>query len=231
MKLKAWLLCGLLVLSASVSAAIVEGKDYITIKKPIPALDANKVEVIEFFSFTCVHCKDLEPILRQHAKTFPSDVRVRSEHIVWDDTTLSLAKIQVAINATGTQNIVPPLVFDAVFNKRLNLADPAVFKDWIAKQKGFDTAKFLAAYESFGINAQAKKMGQMTIDYGIDSTPRIIVGGKYEVQVTQGFLAAMPVIDELIVKVRQERGLKAPSTKKAELPKSKGAAFARPASK
>lgn len=228
MKLKAWLLCGLFILSASAQAAIVEGKDYVVLSKPVPALDAKKIEVTEFFSFTCVHCKDLDPILRNHAKTFPSDVRVRSEHIVWDDSTLALAKVQATINATNTQNVLSPLVFDAIFNKRINLADPSVLKDWIKQQKGFDTAKFLATYNSPKMDIDAKNMAKMTVEHNIDSTPRIIVGGKYEVRVPQqgGFVAAMGIIDELIVKVQKERT----PAKKATLPKSKGGAYARPAS-
>lgn len=228
MKIKIGFLCGWFLFSLSVQAAITEGKDYLVLAKPIPALDAKKIEVIEFFSFVCEYCKDLEPVLRQHAKTFPSDVSLRSEHIIWDDSTRNLAKIQIAIEATKTQNVLTPLVFAAIFNQKLNLTDAAIFKQWLSQQKGFDTAKVQTAYNDFGMNAAVKKMEQLTIDNQIDSSPRIIVGGKYQVESKRDFPAAMKVVDELITKVRKEQKSLEPSAQKVTLPISKGAFYTKP---
>lgn len=78
-------------------------------------------------------------------------------------------------------------------------------------------------------------MQQLTSDYQISSTPTVIVGGKYQVVFKQGWEAGMKTIDELVQKVRDERGMKVPAAAvpaKAATPlKSKGAAIAKSANR
>ena len=68
-------------------------------------------------------------------------------------------------------------------------------------------------------------MKTWTNQYEITGTPTVIVGGKYKVNFQQiGFDAGMKVIDELVQKVRDERGMKAPAAAKPV--RSLGARFA-----
>ena len=54
----------LFALSAGLARAqMVEGKNYQRLSTPVPVETGKKIEVIEFFSFGCPHCADLEPIL------------------------------------------------------------------------------------------------------------------------------------------------------------------------
>ena len=64
--MKRWTSCILAVaawfaLSAAGAAEPVEGKDYARLKNPQPTETGKKIEVIEFFSYGCPHCADLEP--------------------------------------------------------------------------------------------------------------------------------------------------------------------------
>ncbi|WP_434778788.1 thiol:disulfide interchange protein DsbA/DsbL [Neisseria sp. Ec49-e6-T10] len=226
MKLKHLIAIGFLTISSFVQAALVEGQHYNVLPKPLPALAANKdkIEVTEFFSFVCIHCRHLDPIMRHHKKSFASDTAFRAEHVIWDDEMLNLAKILVAIEQTRTQDTLNPLVFNALFDQKIELNKPEIFREWIMQQKGVDSAKILEVYQSFFANAEANRMKQLTSDYGINSTPMVIVGGKYQLILTSDFNASMKVLDELIAKVRAERGLAAPKSK--PLPRAKGAGFA-----
>lgn len=76
-------------------------------------------------------------------------------------------------------------------------------------------AKLISAFESFGSQTQAKQMGELTAKYGIDGTPTVVVGGKYRVLFKNGYENGMKTIDELVQKVRQERGMKQPAPKVA----------------
>ncbi|STZ51426.1 thiol:disulfide interchange protein DsbA [Neisseria dentiae] len=75
-------------------------------------------------------------------------------------------------------------------------------------------------------------MEELTNTYQISGTPTVIVGGKYQVKFTGDWNAGMKTINELVAKVRSERGMKAPAAKKA-VPalKSKGASIAKSANK
>ncbi len=223
----AWALAAAALMTAvPAMAAVQEGRDYTVLAQPIPQLHNDKVEVLEFFSYTCVHCYRLDPILLKHSKTFAPDTYLRTEHVVWDPSMLGLARVAAAVNASGTKYEANPAIFNAMFEQKQDLGNPASFKAWAAQQKSFDSQKLLAAFDSPNNAIDAKRMQDLTQKFGIDATPTLIVGGKYRVQM-QDFNQGMKVVDELVAKVRQERGMAAVAPRKT--PPSIGAAVARSA--
>ena len=74
-------------------AALVEGTDYVVLPEAIPQLQQDKIEVLEFFGYFCIHCKNLDPSMTAHVKTFPTDTYFRAEHVVWRPEHLGLARI------------------------------------------------------------------------------------------------------------------------------------------
>ncbi|MBP6344619.1 thiol:disulfide interchange protein DsbA/DsbL [Neisseriaceae bacterium CLB008] len=211
MNFKQWLFPAAMMLSFSVAqAAIVEGRDYEVLKAPIAQSNKTKVEVLEFFSYTCIHCRNLEPHFVKYTQKAPSDVTFRQVHIVWGDNMLPWAKLAAAVNMSKANTTVGPAIFNTVFNEKRNLANPKVMKEWLDKQTT-PAGKLVAKnFNSFAAANEAKAMQKMTMDYKIDSTPRLIVGGKYQV-IMRDVNTAMNVVDELVQKVRQERGMKKPA--------------------
>ena len=207
--------------------AAVEGKDYTVLPKPIPQQQADKIEVLEFFGYFCVHCYHLDPVLLNHSKTFAKDTYLRTEHVVWQPEMLGLARVAAAVDDSGLKRQANSAIFQAVYEQKINLADSATFKQWAQAQKSFDGKKLIAAYDSPASLNRAKKMEELTVAYRIGSTPTVIVGGKYQVKFGNDWNAGMTTIDELVEKVRGEGKTRAEDGKSA--PKSKGASFARSA--
>ncbi|WP_230370278.1 hypothetical protein [Paludibacterium denitrificans] len=58
--MKKWWLMALLLASGMANAAIELGKDYVLLPQPQAVANPKKVEVIEFFSYHCIHCYELE---------------------------------------------------------------------------------------------------------------------------------------------------------------------------
>ncbi|WP_373741879.1 thiol:disulfide interchange protein DsbA/DsbL [Neisseria sp.] len=228
MKLKTVFLAAALALTAHAQAA-TEGKDYTVLAKPIPQAQADKIEVLEFFGYFCVHCYHLDPVILKHAKTFPRDTYLRTEHVVWQPEMLGLARVAAAVNASGLKYQANPAVFKAVYEQKINLADSNTFKQWAKAQKSFDSGKLIAAYDSANNQTLAKKMEELTNTYQISGTPTVIVGGKYEVKFNGDWNAGMKTVDELVAKIRAERGMKAPAPRVAL--KSKGASVAKSANR
>mgnify|MGYP002753493269 FL=1 len=199
-----------LAFSASAQAAL-EGVDYEVLKKPIPQQDASKIEVLEFFDYSCIHCQNFDPVLLSYSKTFPKDVYLRSEHVVWMPEMLGLARVAAAVNALGLKYQANPAIYNAIHEQKINLADTATFKSWAAAQKSFDSKKLIAAYDAPASLAAAKKMQRLTETYRIDGTPDVIVGGKYRVIFHTDWEQAQKIIGELVDQVRQERSGKAAS--------------------
>lgn len=231
MKLQHTLLAAALSLGlAAAQAALVEGQDYTVLDKPLAQQQNGKIEVAEFFGYFCIHCYHLEPEMEKHSRKWASDTYLRPIHVVWQPEHQQLARIAAAVNSSNLRHQANMPVFNAIFEQRINLTDPAAFKQWAGAQSSFDGKKLLAAYESFGNEAQAKQMADLTEQMQIENTPTIIVGGKYKMKFTGGdWNASMNKVDEMIAKVRQERGMKAAAPQAAA--RSKGAALAKAANK
>ncbi|QEY24475.1 thiol:disulfide interchange protein DsbA/DsbL [Neisseria animalis] len=188
--------------------AATEGVDYIVWDNPIKQERADKVEVLEFFGYFCVHCYELDPVLLKHSQTFEPYAYLRTEHVVWQPEMFGLARVAAAVNRSSLKYQANPAVFDAVYKQRIDLGDEATFIRWAGEQRGFDSKKLLAAYKNPANLAQAKRMQRLTEQYYIAQTPLVLVGGKYQVKFPNGYRQGMKTIDELIQKVRRERGIK-----------------------
>ncbi|WP_338809482.1 thiol:disulfide interchange protein DsbA/DsbL [Neisseria leonii] len=210
-------------------AALVEGEDYVVLAKPMAQQNPEKIEVAEFFGYFCVHCYNLNPVLLKRERTWASDTYLRPIHVVWSPDMMGLARIAAAVNSTGMKKQASQAVFEAVYNQKINLADADTFKKWAEAQTAFDGKKLVAAYNGFSNPAQAQTMADLTMQHNIESTPTFIVGGKYQMRFKGTWEQNLDKVDEMIAKVRKERGMKAPAAKAR--PRSLGASAAKAANR
>ena len=75
------------------SAQLTEGKNYARIANPQPVETGKKIEVIEFFSYGCPHCAELEPYLDTWLAKQPQDVAFRRVPVMFQQRWIPLAKI------------------------------------------------------------------------------------------------------------------------------------------
>lgn len=174
---------GVLSLGASSSwaqgAAPKEGKDYIKLGKPASvSAPAGKVEVVEFFWYSCPHCNAFEPQFEAWAKTQPADVVVRRVPVAFNASFVPQQKLYYALEG---MNLLPQLhakVFRTIHvDRNLLKTDDAIF-DWVGKQ-GVDLAKFKEVYNSFTVANQARKAAQLQNEYDVEGVPAMGVAGRY----------------------------------------------------
>jgi thiol:disulfide interchange protein DsbA len=186
------------------TAALQEGNQYIRLKSPQPVETGKKIEVIEFFSYGCPHCGELEPYLQGWLKTMPADVQFRRIPVMFQDRWIPLAKIFYTLEALGEEARLSPGVFTALHGKGLSLWQDKTFFDWAASQ-GLDRKKVEDMYNSFGIGGKVNRARLAAQAYQVQSVPLIIVDGKFQTN-RIGSHGAMPgAIDALVVKARAER--------------------------
>lgn len=174
---------GALSLGASSSwaqgAAPKEGKDYIKLGKPASvSAPAGKVEVVEFFWYSCPHCNVFEPQFEAWAKSQPADVVVRRVPVAFNASFVPQQKLYYALEG---MNLLPQLhakVFRTIHvDRNLLKNDEAIF-DWVGKQ-GVDLAKFKEVYNSFTVANQARKAAQLQNEYDVEGVPAMGVAGRY----------------------------------------------------
>jgi len=195
-----------LVLASASAADLVEGKEYSRLKIPHAVDSGKKIEVIEFFSYGCPHCNDLEPYLQTWVKTLPPDVQFRRVPVMFQDRWKSLARDYYTLEALGEDLRLSPDLFKAVHVAGLPLYQEKSFVDWAAS-KGLDRTKVSDTYSSFGVDSKMKRATVLAQEYNVQAVPTLVVDGKFVTLSDRvGGHAAMPAaLDALIAKARAER--------------------------
>ncbi|MGH8209227.1 MAG: DsbA family protein, partial [Steroidobacteraceae bacterium] len=94
-------------------------------------------------------------------------------------------------------------MFHAIHEEHLPLFDEKSISQWVAAH-GVDSAKFIMAFDSFGVNTKLNQAEQMIENYKIDGVPALAVAGKYVVM-GNSFEQILSNADAVIAKVRTER--------------------------
>ena len=160
--------------------------------------------MIEFFSYGCPHCGDLEPFLQGWLKTMPADVQFRRIPVMFQERWIPLAKIYYTLEALGEEARLSPEVFTALHGKGISLWQDKTFFDWAASQ-GLDRKKVEEMYNSFGIGGKVNRARLAAQAYQVQSVPLVIVDGKYASNRVRSHGAMPAVIDALVAKARAER--------------------------
>ena len=202
--LAAIFLAALALPAAAQPVALEEGKTYLRMATPQPVETGKKIEVIEFFSYGCPHCGELEPILQGWVKTLPADVQFRRIPVIFQDRWLPLAKIYYTLDALGEEPRLSPEVFTALHGKGLPLWQDKAFFDWAAGQ-GLDRKKVEDMYNSFAIAGKVNRAKAAAQTYKINEVPKFVVDGKYVTHNVPTHRAMPGVLDALIAKARAER--------------------------
>ena len=194
---------GLLALPARAQS----GPGYATLKDRAPVdAPAGQIEVIEFFSYGCSHCKNFEPVFEAWKKAAAKDVAVRREHVGFQSSFEPLQKIFYSLEAMGAvTDEMQNKVFKALQDDRIRLDKPDVLFPWIAEQ-GVDRAKFEAAYKSFGVATKVRRAVQLQEAYRVEGTPALGIAGKYytDGSMAGGFERMIQLANNLIAQERKK---------------------------
>jgi len=187
------------------NAAPRDGTDYLTLEKRAPVdAPAGKIEVVEFFWYSCPHCNRFEPALEAWIKKAPADVVVRRVPVSFRPDFEPQQRLFYVLEALNKVEELQKKVFLAIHGEKQLLNTPELIAAWAEKQ-GINKAKFLELYNSFGIATKARKATQLQDAYKVDGVPALGVAGRFY---TSGELAknmdrALQVTDYLIVQARK----------------------------
>ena len=183
------------------------GRDFLPLERPVATdVGAGKVEVIEFFWYSCPHCNAFEPTFAQWVKNAPKDVVVRRVPVAFREDFAPQQRLFYALEALDLLDKLHAKVFHAVHVERLPLNTDAMILSWTEKQ-GVDAKKFTEAYRSFGVASKVKRAVQLQNDFRVEGVPSLGVAGRYY---TDGSIAgsmerALQVTEYLIGQARQGR--------------------------
>ncbi|MBE7366827.1 thiol:disulfide interchange protein DsbA/DsbL [Ramlibacter pallidus] len=184
-----------------------EGKDFRALAKAAPVDAAGgKIEVVEFFWYSCPHCNAFEPKLVAWSKKLPPDVVLRRVPVAFRDDFLPQQRLYYVLEAMGRVDDIHPKVFHAIHNDK----QPTNREDGIlafAEKNGLDKAKFQELYNSFGVASKAQRAKQLQNQYEVDGVPALGIAGRWYTDgtMTGNMDRALVVADHLIAEARKAK--------------------------
>jgi thiol:disulfide interchange protein DsbA len=177
--LAAGLLAGLISTSAwAVPMSYVEGTHYFPTAEKLNTANAEKVVVVEMFSYTCPHCFALEPEIEAWKETLADNVEFVKVPAIFRDSWLELARVFYAAEATGDLDMLHPKLFKAIHVEKRRLSTEEQLLDFVEEQ-GIDREAFLKTMNSFSVKGKVKQALIMSRTSGITGVPSFIVNGEY----------------------------------------------------
>ncbi len=174
-----------------------EGVHYATLPSGQPiAARAGSVEVVEAFSYTCIHCYHFEAHLRdwlQHKPAYVNFIRLPS---LWDDRHRAHARLYYTLQVLG-RNDLDDAAFTAIHRdgNPLFSSDPketSELQNRFAAERAIPIESFTAAYNSTAVSSRLQFDAELLKRFEIVETPSIVVNGKY---MTNGYHLRAPGYD------------------------------------
>ena len=185
----------------------VAGNDYYKLDKPAPVdAPSGKIEVVEFFWYSCPHCNAFEPTFEAWVKRAPKDLVIRRMPVAFRPDFEPQQRLYFALEAMGLIDKLHAKVFYAVHVERNRLATPEAIFDWVAKQ-GVDKAKFADQFNSFTAAGKVKRAVQLQEAYKVEGVPSLGIAGRFytDGSIAKSMERALGVADYLIDEVRRGR--------------------------
>lgn len=192
--------CALLVLwcglaQAQNPARWVEGTHYFRVDPPQAITTPGKIELLDVFSYACPACNAFQPTLERLRAQLPPQAQIAYLPAAFNpgEDWPVFQRAFLAAQALGIAEKSHNAMYDAIWGSgsltiKDNLTGRPLPRD---KQPTIETVArfytrygvteeaFLKAAHSFSVDSQAKRADARVIAGQVDSTPTLIVNGKY----------------------------------------------------
>lgn len=184
-----------------------EGIDWVAISPPQPGETPGKIEVLEFFSYGCIHCSNFNPLIARWELGLGDDVVLRRVPVTFGRAAwTNLAKLYYTLESLGELERLDQAVFDAIHEEKAALNSEREIADWAARN-GIDAERFAATFDGFPMRNRIARADALARDYRVESVPLITVAGRYAVvgREARRLEDLLVIADDLIRRARGNR--------------------------
>ncbi len=171
-------LCFVAATAGATPANPQSGTDYRTLDKAQSTDSGNKIEVIEFFWYSCPHCKAFDPDLTAWVKKQGDKIAFKRVPVMFREEMMPEQRFYYALEAMGKADEMQEKIFKAIHTDRQRLDKEGAIVDYVVKH-GIDKQKFLDLYNSFGVQTKVRRAAQLQEQYKVDGVPMIAIDGRY----------------------------------------------------
>lgn len=197
------LLAGLMLATActaksGASAPYTDGVEYVTLPAPHQRYSSEgKVEVVEVFSYGCIHCAQFAPVAAALSKALPAGVAFKELPAPFSAEWVPFARAFYAAKQLGVLDRTHLALFQAKFEQHYPINSMDELADFYARE-GVNRDEFMRAATSPQTTAQMKSDLALIQKWQVDGTPTIVIDGKYRVATVHSYDEMVAVTQWLV---------------------------------
>ncbi len=184
-----------------------EGIDFLALDKRVPTeAGEGKIEVIEFFWYSCPHCNAFEPRFAAWLKALPKDVVVKRVPVRFRDDFEAQQRAYYVFETLNMVDAMHGKLFHAIHTEHQMLNTLASLSAW-ADKNGIPASKFTETFNSFGVATKARRATQLQEAFKVQGVPALGIAGRYYTDggLTGTMERALQVTESLIAQTRTSR--------------------------
>lgn len=193
----ALILYGTLYTTGITEGEFTEGEHYTLLKNPVRGEPGEPIEVIEFFSYGCIHCFNFDPIIEDWQEDLPASVHFRRQPVAFSPAWALLGQTWFTLNDLGILEKNHMRIFRAIHEKNRQFLSVEEMADFIDGQ-GATRDEFIKAFNGATVRRFSSQMERMQVKYEVQGVPHIVVAGKYVIKADVPRKIALDVVDHLI---------------------------------
>jgi len=183
--------------SAVAETNYVEGEHYQLIPISVESQQGKATEVVEIFSYGCVHCYNFDPYIEIWKQEKDSKVKFERLPAVF---TPEFAKAYYAAEILDVVDEVHTPIFNAIHIERKDMRRKDLLAEVFKRHGGVPEEDFLSVYDSFAVRSKIQQAQARVSAYRVTGIPTVVVSGKYR---TDGRMAGsnnemLGVVDYLV---------------------------------
>ena len=182
----------------------VEGEDYTLLDTPLTNQQRDSIEVIEYFSYRCIHCKNFEPFLEDWLVEIPENVNFARQHVVFSTSDELFARTHLAIQQSPNYSSLHNRLFSAVHDRQKQFTDLEDITSYL-EDYDLDPNEFNRSFTSTRTDRRLTNNRSRQARSQLTATPSLLISGKYLISMNNGQPRALEVASELI---EREKNLK-----------------------
>lgn len=171
---------------------------YVTLSQSVPSDSIGKIEVLEFFAYSCPHCAVMEPLVNNWAESLDDNVVIKRVPVAFNAGMGDLQRSYFVFESLDRLDLHAEL-FNAIHQEKRSLFDKKALRKW-AEEQGISNEDFDNTFDSFGVVTKANRANDLVRLYQIQGTPSLAIDGKYVTSpaYTNGYQDTINVADALV---------------------------------
>ena len=177
------------------------GEPYRTLDRPD---GTGPVRVVEYFSYTCPHCRNWDRAMKNWPATLPEGVVFERVHVAYSKRDRTLARAHLALKRLDALEANHERIFDAIHDRNRRLGTAAALAEFV-QGHGVDRGAFLAAMRAPAVARQVAAGEKAFAALGLDGVPALVVDDKHVVNMGLGRRGALNAAATLAGELAAER--------------------------